>query len=71
MTAAAPPGEPGLPPSHLLTVAEYAQLGETSWGYTELRKAAFWRRRARVCTVTGTFTTTTPCPLQLQLDQLR
>ena len=36
MTAAEPLGEPGLPPSHLLTAAEYARLGETSWGYTEL-----------------------------------
>lgn len=36
MTAAEPLGEPGLPPAHLLTAAQYAQLGETGWGYTEL-----------------------------------
>lgn len=36
MTAAGPLGEPGLPPTHLLTAAEYAELGETGWGYTEL-----------------------------------
>ena len=36
MTAAEPLGEPGPHPAHLLTVAEYAQLGETAWGYTEL-----------------------------------
>jgi Uma2 family endonuclease len=36
MTAAEPLGEPGPHPVHLLTVAEYAQLGETAWGYTEL-----------------------------------
>jgi hypothetical protein len=26
------------PPAHLLTVAEYAQLGETTTGYTELQE---------------------------------
>ena len=26
------------PPAHLLTVAEYAQLGETTTGYTELQQ---------------------------------
>lgn len=36
MTAAEPLGEPGLPPAHLLTAAEYAELGEPGWGYTEL-----------------------------------
>lgn len=36
MTAAEPLGVPGLPPVRLLTVAEYAKLGETGWGYTEL-----------------------------------
>lgn len=36
MTAAEPLDVPGLPPAHLLTAAEYAQLGETEWGYTEL-----------------------------------
>jgi len=36
MTAAEPLGEFGPRPAHLLTVAEYAQLGETAWGYTEL-----------------------------------
>jgi Uma2 family endonuclease len=36
MTAAEPLGVPGLPLAHLLTAAEYAQLGETGWGYTEL-----------------------------------
>lgn len=36
MTAAEPLGVPGLPPAHLLTAAEYARLGETEWGYTEL-----------------------------------
>ncbi len=36
MTAAEPLGMLGLPLTHLLTAAEYAQLGETGWGYTEL-----------------------------------
>ncbi|MBV9142703.1 MAG: Uma2 family endonuclease [Pseudonocardiales bacterium] len=36
MTAAEPLGVPGRPPARLLTAAEYAQLGETGWGYTEL-----------------------------------
>ena len=36
MTAAEPLGIPGLPLASLLTAAEYAQLGETGWGYTEL-----------------------------------
>ena len=36
MTAAEPLGVPGLPPVRLLTAAEYAKLGETGWGYTEL-----------------------------------
>ncbi|MGH3694583.1 MAG: Uma2 family endonuclease [Pseudonocardiaceae bacterium] len=36
MTAAELQGMLGLPLSHLLTAAEYAQLGETGWGYTEL-----------------------------------
>lgn len=36
MTAAEPLGVPGLPPVRLLTAAEYAKLGETRWGYTEL-----------------------------------
>jgi Uma2 family endonuclease len=36
MTAAEPLGVPGRPPVRLLTAAEYANLGETGWGYTEL-----------------------------------
>ena len=36
MTAAESRGVPGLPPGRLLTAAEYAKLGETGWGYTEL-----------------------------------
>ncbi len=36
MTAAEPLSIPGLPLPRLLTAAEYAQLGETGWGYTEL-----------------------------------
>jgi hypothetical protein len=36
MTAAEPLGIPGLPLARFLTAAEYAQLGETGWGYTEL-----------------------------------
>ncbi|MGH3833484.1 MAG: Uma2 family endonuclease [Pseudonocardiaceae bacterium] len=40
MTAAEPLGVPGLPPIRLLTAAEYAKLGETSWGYTELMEGS-------------------------------
>ncbi len=36
MAAAEPLGIPGPPVARLLTAAEYAQLGETGWGYTEL-----------------------------------
>ncbi|MGH3851230.1 MAG: Uma2 family endonuclease [Pseudonocardiaceae bacterium] len=40
MTAAEPLGVPGLPPIRLLTAAEYAKLGETRWGYTELMEGS-------------------------------